>query len=76
MTRFFSFFAGAIVGALVGATIAILFAPASGDELRLQLRDRATYYQDEIKTAAAERRAELEQQLAALRSPKQPGAAP
>ena len=76
MNRFLSFLVGAIIGALAGAAIAILFAPASGDELRLQIRDKATYYQDEVKRAAADRRAELEQQLSALRAPKQPGPTP
>ncbi len=60
------------MGALVGATLALLFAPTSGDELRGQIQDQSARVQEQVKLAAAERRAELEQQLAALRAPQQP----
>lgn len=73
MNRFFSFLAGAVLGGLVGATFAILFAPSSGEALRNQLRQRALTLQEEVKRAAAERRAELEQRLEALKSPHQSG---
>jgi len=72
MQRFLSFLIGASVGALVGATAAILLAPSSGEELRIQIRDRAGYMRDEVKRAADERRAELEHQLAVMRSPQPP----
>lgn len=71
MNRFLSLFVGLVLGSLVGATIAILLAPVSGEQLRVQMRDRAMTLQDEVKKAAATRRAELEQQLAAMRSPQQ-----
>ena len=72
MNRFLSFLAGVVSGALVGATIAILVAPESGEELRIQIQERANYIQEEVKKAAAERRAELEEQLSTLRSPQKP----
>ena len=72
MNRFLSFLAKVFSGALVGATIVILLAPASGEELRIQIQERATYIQDEVKNAAIERRAELEEQLSALKAPKPP----
>jgi hypothetical protein len=72
MNRFLSFLAGVFSGALVGATVAILLAPTSGEEMRIQIQERAAYIQDEVKKAATERRVELEEQLSALRSPKQP----
>jgi len=75
MNRFLSFLVGIILGALVGSTIAILLAPLSGEELRTQMRDRAITMRDEVKEAAVARRAELEQQLATLRSPQQGGGA-
>ncbi len=54
MNRYLSFLVGGImIGGLVGATFAILFAPASGDELRGQIRQRAITLQDDVKTAAA-----------------------
>ena len=40
MKKFFSFAAGLLSGAVVGATTAILLAPASGDELRADARAR------------------------------------
>ena len=70
MRKFLSFLVGAILGGLVGATAAILLAPVSGGDLRSQLRDRALKIQDEVKAAAAARRAELEEQLATLRAPR------
>jgi gas vesicle protein len=70
MNRIASFLIGAIMGALVGSTVAILLAPASGEELRYQIRDRADHLQEEVKSAAAARRAELEKQLATMRAPR------
>jgi len=70
MRKFFSFLIGATLGGLVGATTALLLAPFSGNDLRGQLRDRALRVQEDVKAAAAARRIELEQQLAALRAPR------
>ena len=73
MSRFFSFLYGSIVGGLIGATLGLLLAPSSGEETREQMRENIQRMQWEVKGAAASRRAELEQQLAALRAPRQPG---
>lgn len=70
MQKFFNFFLGALIGGFLGATLAILLAPSSGEELRLEMRERVQRLQDELRQAAAQRRAELEEQLAALRSPQ------
>lgn len=70
MNRIFSFLLGGITGALVGAVIALLLAPAAGAETRGQLRERAISIRDEVQTAASTRRADLEQQLAQLRAPR------
>lgn len=69
MKRGISFMAGLLLGGLVGGTLALLLAPSSGESIRSQMRTRVAQFQDEVKQAAAERRAELEQQLAALRAP-------
>jgi gas vesicle protein len=58
------------MGSLIGGALGLLIAPASGERLRQQMQERAQQFQIEIKQAAATRRAELEQELAALRQPK------
>ncbi|MEJ2263152.1 MAG: YtxH domain-containing protein [Anaerolineales bacterium] len=73
MKRALSFFRGLIVGGVLGASVALILAPASGEELQKQLRERSDQIRNEVTQAAAARRAELEQQLATLRSPKQEG---
>ena len=70
MNRVFSFIAGAVLGGLVGATMALLLAPASGQDVRMQMRDRAQRVRDEIQSAATARRAELEAELDRLRAPR------
>lgn len=69
MRRLFGFVLGLAGGALVGATLAILLAPASGEDLRSELRNRASRFRDELQQAAAQRRTELERQLEAMRHP-------
>jgi gas vesicle protein len=73
MKAMLNFLEGLICGAMVGASLAILLAPSSGDELRNQIQARAQNIQLEVKKAADNRREELEQQLATLRAPRKPG---
>jgi len=70
MRKFFSFLMGTVMGALVGATVALLLAPESGVELRGSMRQRFMALQEELSEAAASRKIELEKQLANLRQPK------
>lgn len=70
MNKFVNFVAGAAIGGLIGATTAILMAPISGEELQAQIKDQVEQIQLEVKTAASDRRAELEDQLASLREPR------
>jgi gas vesicle protein len=72
MSKFFNFIAGATLGALVGASVAILLAPTSGEELQAQIKSQVDQIQLEVKTAASDRRAELEKQLSTLREPRPP----
>jgi len=69
MRKVFNFFAGVMMGGLVGATIAILLAPASGEQVRAQLQERSIRLKDEVMAVAEARRAELERELTALRAP-------
>ena len=70
MNKFINFVAGATLGALVGATAGLLLAPMSGEDLQTQIKDQVEQIQLEVKTAAADRRAELEEQLNDLREPR------
>ena len=72
MKRFMAFLMGAVMGGLVGATVAILLAPYSGEDLRMQMVDRTERLREDIRKAAMDRRAELEEQLATLRAPQKP----
>ena len=69
MKKFFGFLSGAVMGGLVGATLALLLAPSSGEKLRGQLQDRFGAIQDEIKRAMDDKRLELEGKLEELRQP-------
>ena len=68
------FLNGVLTGAAVGAALALLFAPAPGDELRARWQQRAQGLLDEVRQAAQERRAELEAELARLRGETPPEA--
>jgi gas vesicle protein len=41
-----AFFAGLVIGGLVGAALALLLAPQSGEETRAQIRDKSLEYKD------------------------------
>ena len=71
MRKFLSFLAGVVMGGLVGATLALLLAPYSGDTLREQVRERLNALQAELEQAASDKKVELEKYLETL---KQPGA--
>ncbi|RME70539.1 MAG: YtxH domain-containing protein, partial [Chloroflexi bacterium] len=60
------FFAGLVIGGLVGAALALLLAPQSGEETRAQLRDRSLEYKDRAEESILEARQKAEQQIAAL----------
>lgn len=72
MQRLGSFLLGAVLGGMIGASVAILMAPSSGEELRAGMKERVYEIRSEVADAAAQRRAELESRLAALRAPAQP----
>ena len=67
MRKVASFLVGLVIGATVGAAVAILLAPYSGSELQERARTRVQELVDEGKRAAATRRAELEAQLDAFK---------
>jgi gas vesicle protein len=65
-----SFFIGALLGGMVGATLSLLFAPSSGAELRAMIGDRASNMAADVRQAANSKRIELQERLETLRAPK------
>jgi gas vesicle protein len=63
MNRFVSFLAGSMMGAAIGASLALLFTPYSGDELLEMARE-----------AAYTRREQMEARLRDLRSARRASA--
>jgi gas vesicle protein len=74
MRRTLSFLAGMLTGSLVGAVIGLLFAPASGENMRARMRNSIATMQQEVRQAAVQRRAELQGQLEAMRGGRPPRA--
>jgi gas vesicle protein len=70
MRKIFNFVMGLMIGGSLGATVALLIAPTSGEEMRSQLQEQTIRLRDEVKSVAEARRAELERELNALRSPR------
>lgn len=69
MKKLISFLSGALLGGLVGATFALLFAPSTGRELQEKILLNAQDLKNEIQQAAKSRRQELQTQLDNLRKP-------
>lgn len=68
MRKFGNFVVGALLGGLIGSSLALLFAPAPGEKTRSEIEDYFTNLQNEVNRAADEKRAELEAQLHQMRS--------
>jgi gas vesicle protein len=63
MNKMLSFLAGAFSGAIVGATAAILLAPASGEDLRSEMVKRWDDALEEAKQAMEQTRLDLQNQF-------------
>ena len=70
MDKAFKFLVSFLLGSLIGASLALVFAPDSGKNLRLQINENVNRMIAEVKQAGEERRVELEEQLAQLRKPQ------
>ena len=75
MNKTSNFLLGLVLGVTFGATLAILLAPSSGEELRGKVQSEVQRVKDEMQLAAEQKRAELEQQLEGLRAPRKAGTA-
>lgn len=71
MRKAMAFTFGAIMGGVIGALVALLMAPSSGEELQATIKKQVEDIQSEIKVAAQKKREELEQQLDELIHPKE-----
>ena len=60
------FFAGLVIGGLVGAALAILLAPQSGEETRAQIRDKSLEFKDRAEEGVLEARQRAQQQISTL----------
>ncbi len=68
MSKSSSWLFGAVLGGLLGSTLARLYAPYSGEELKAKVCDYIQNVRYEVEQAGIEKRAELETQLDELRS--------
>ena len=69
MSKFWSFTAGALSGALVGSVVTILFTPKSGDDLIADAEARWNAAVDEANRAREEKQQELEMEFETNRLP-------
>jgi gas vesicle protein len=68
--RTVKFFAGVLVGAVVGAAVVLVFAPQSGEDLRTGIRTRIDEIMEEGRQAAETKRLELTARLEELKQPQ------
>lgn len=60
------FFAGLVIGGLVGAALALLMAPQSGEETRAQIRDKSLEYKDRAEEGVLTAREQAQKQITTL----------
>jgi gas vesicle protein len=70
MHKIQKFMFGAILGGAAGVIAVMLLTPSSGGQIRNSVTDYVNNLAKQITQAAADRRAELEKELAELRAPQ------
>lgn len=70
MKKVLNIFAGMVLGALVGVSLALLFAPESGEELQRRIEEWWAEVQAAGQKAAEQKRLELTAQLEEMRQPE------
>ena len=71
MRKAMAFVFGAVMGGVIGAVTTLLLTPYSGEELKTVLQKEVDKIAIEIKEAAINKRAELEEQLEELINPQE-----
>ena len=71
MRKAMAFVFGAVLGGVLGGLTALLLAPYSGDEMRSVIQKGVENIQIEVKEAAQQKRAELEDQLQDFINPQE-----
>ena len=69
MKKALSFLFGALLGGIVGGGLVLLFTPYSGENLRVEITNYTQRIAGEVRSAAQQKRQELEDQLNKLRQP-------
>ncbi len=70
MKKFLAIFTGTLLGSLVGSALVLFLTPFSGLEMRTKISEVIGNLRTEIINASREKRLEMENQLAQLRSGK------
>ncbi len=65
---FGAFVSGFLIGGLVGAAVALLMAPQSGEETRTFIRDKGIEIRDQVETSASDARTRAEAMAKEARS--------
>jgi gas vesicle protein len=68
LTIFLSFLVGFVVGGLIGGTLALLFAPQSGEETRAAIRDKSIELKEQAAEQVAQVRAKAQEQINSLQA--------
>jgi gas vesicle protein len=68
MRTLFSFIVGLGIGATLGMLVIAIFSPVSGEAFKANLREHYQNALQSARDASAQRRAELEEELTALKS--------
>lgn len=66
MKNFGKFMLGLLFGAITGAVLATLFAPTSGEDLRVRICENFTTIRSDVEQAAQQKKEELRAELARL----------
>ncbi len=70
MRKLMFFVGGILCGVAIGAALALLLAPASGDAMRSDAQHRFDNMMSEARLASERRRRELEAQLTEMTAPQ------